>query len=129
MCIRDSTWVAFLSTTTTRAWDHVNDVAGGWWNLASPPQLVFQGKTALIPRAIQFDESGVSQDDGVTNSSPVWTGTVDVTLLASSADNCMDWTSDQATDYARYGNLESLAWHDAGRLRCNGLGRLYCFEQ
>lgn len=67
------------------------------------------------------------------NFDPVWTGTRDTTVVSAPEDNCVDWTTQEAGGpYGLIGNPERQGmggWSYGGRLRCNGLAFLYCFEQ
>jgi hypothetical protein len=127
------TWKAWLSTTSMRATDHLSDVAGGWYNMESTPQLIFQAKPSnILPgRGVFGDELG----NGFDNSNffdPVWTGTPTSSAAPAASDTCNDWTSSVNTDHALGGDprVDHIAsWTAGGILNCNGGAHLYCFEQ
>jgi len=127
------TWKAWLSTTTMRATDHLSDVAGGWYNMESPPQQIFNAKPSnILPgRGVFGDEYGVGFDNS-DFFDPVWTGTPTSSASPALTDTCQDWTSIKNTDNALGGDprVDHIAsWTAGGILPCNGGAHLYCFEQ
>lgn len=120
------TWVAWLSDSTTDAFDRVPDV--GPWYLVDETTKIFDDKVSIGDSPLD----PIERDElGVANPGQVWTGTNNAGINTTL--NCSDWTTNQGsfTDSAFRGTMgfSGLAWTSAKLEPCNMTARLYCFEQ
>jgi hypothetical protein len=118
------TWKAYLSDSTTNAYDRIADV--GPWTLVGGA-ILFANKAALkgAPAGpINRDETGKYIPD---ISAVTWTGTnVDGTKATN---NCTDWTSSLSSPSAQLGCQYVNTWSSCGGSICDNSYALYCFEQ
>ncbi|HMI92442.1 MAG TPA: hypothetical protein VK509_13805, partial [Polyangiales bacterium] len=118
------TFVAWMSDAQTNARDRIMD----------RPYSLLDGRPVASSRADLIDGSLANPIDvtelgdvlSVEGQTPVWTGT-DAAGLASH--HCNNWLSDGAPDGNQGSHSEiDASWTAARVARCNGPGRLYCFQ-
>jgi hypothetical protein len=121
------TWKAWLSDGSTDAINRIAEV-GPWYRLGSSNVKLFNNKanlTTLPLDSVQVNEDGVSVSGGV------WTGTVVGGTRATV--HCNNWASAQGTMgtlTGQSGDSTSAAyWTDWGASKCDEPRRLYCIEQ
>lgn len=121
-------WRAWLSDANSSAASRVADV--GPWYLVDQTTLVFVNLAHAIditdgPNApISVDENG-----NTVSTFETWTGTFDDG--SSAGMNCNNWTTAVLEIKGRSGHAGAVdhLWGSADNTSCNGLLRLYCFEQ
>lgn len=140
-----TTYRAWLSTSTTDAYCHVQGLSGkkstgcggavqpgaGPWYLAngitpfSGSLAELTGPDKVIFRPVLFDENGDEPDYAAGN---YWTGT-DANGVADSG-TCLNWTSADGIDSGMRGHSQSSAygWTGSSWFDCNNTLRLLCFE-
>lgn len=137
-----TTWVAWLSDSTSNAIDRLVDV--GPWYLVDEQTKVFNNKAHVALQPAQLLGSGITMDergnDAISQCAVSWTGTMPGGTV--SAADCADWTSnasnvngtegvpgatdDNWTDFS--GSVYCGAIPDTEA--CNYTGHaLICFEQ
>jgi hypothetical protein len=131
-----SKWVAWLSTSTTNAIDHITGdgpwVTPQYYDIVS--QTDRQNPLFANRAALMGDPAGAFNVDetGKLSGARVMTGTA-VGGAAIPHQNCADWTDSGVGDNTAYGmaGLVNDGWtnYAGGPGSCNDGGSIYCFQQ